>query len=92
MQVGWRVEAHVEQMSGSDVAKGLEHRLFDARMLTLQVHEETLDALPLQAEVSARRTAAADNRQPTRLGIRTCFLFPDVNERPYHHMCAVVGT
>ncbi len=57
------IEATIEQMARHDVAERLQHRALDARVLALELDDQALDALPLQAEIAARRTAAADDRQ-----------------------------
>src|SRR5207248_2342505 len=62
-EIGGRVQPRVEQMARRDVGERLQHRLLDAGMLALELGEEPLGALPLQAEVAARRAATADNRQ-----------------------------
>ena len=90
-QLGRRVEPRVEQMPRRDVAERLQHRLLDAGMLDLELHQQPLGALPLQAEIAARRTAAADDRQLALLRVRPRFVFADVDERPDHHVRAVVG-
>ena len=46
-------------------------------MLALEIHQQPLDALPLQAEVAARRTAAADDRQLGFLRVLPGFVLAD---------------
>ena len=60
-------------------------------MLALELHQQALGALALQSQIAARRTTAADDRQPALLRICPRFLFAHVHQRPDHHMRAVVG-
>ena len=62
-QLAARIQARVEEVPRHDVAERLQHRLLDARVFLLEIEDQPLDALPLQAEVAARRAAAADDRQ-----------------------------
>jgi hypothetical protein len=78
-------------MAWHDVAERLEHRLLHAGMLLLQVENQALHALSLQAEVAARRTAAADNGQLALLRVETSLGFLYVDQRPDDDMLAVVG-
>ena len=64
------IQAAVEQMARHDVAERFQHRLLDAGMLALEIHDQPLDALALQAEIAAGRTAAADDRQLAFLRVR----------------------
>ena len=86
-----RIQAGVEQMPRRDVAQRLEHRLLDARMLDLEIHQQPLDPLALKAEIAAGRTAAADDRQLRFLGVRPRLVLADIDQRTNHHMRAVVG-
>ena len=57
------------------LAERLEHRGLDVGMLALELHDQALDALALQAQVAAGRAAAADDRQIVlpRVGARLGF-------------------
>src|SRR5688572_3563815 len=85
-----RIEARVEQMPRHHVAERLEHRLLDARVLDLEIHDQSLDALALQAEIAACRTAAADDRQLDFLAVQPRLVLADVRERTNDHVLAVV--
>ena len=58
-----RVQPPVEQVPAGDVAERAHHRVLDLRVLDLELRDEPLDALALQAQIAAGRTAAADDRQ-----------------------------
>ncbi len=60
-------------------------------MLALEVHDQPFDALALQAEIAARRTAAADHRQRRFLGVGAGVGLLHVDHRPDHHVASVVG-
>src|SRR3989441_1140221 len=81
-QLPGRIQARVEQMPRRDVANRLEHRLLDARMLALQLHQHPFGALALQSQIAARRAAAADDRQLALFRIGARFGFAHVHERP----------
>src|SRR5262249_24562719 len=87
---GW-IESRVEQVARRDVAERLQHGVLDARMLALELHQETLGALALEAEIAARRTTAADDRQLALFRVRARFVFPYVHQRPDDDVRAVVG-
>ena len=67
------MESPVEQVAGVDVAEGAQHRVLDLGMLDLELGDEALDALALQAQVAASRAAAADDRQLRRLRVGARF-------------------
>jgi hypothetical protein len=50
-------------MTGANVRQCANHRALDVGMLDFELGDEALDALPLEAEIAASRTAAADDRQ-----------------------------
>ena len=85
------VQPQVEEVPRLDVAQRLQHRVLHARVLDLEVHEEALHPLPLQAQVAAGRTAAADDRQRALLGVEACLVLTDVDQRPDDDVGAVVG-
>ncbi len=60
-------------------------------MLDLELGDEPLDALALQAEIAARRAAAADDRQRRRLGVVARLGLGDADERTNDDVLAVVG-
>src|SRR5688572_27161522 len=62
-QLAARIQAGVEKMAGHDVAEGLQHRLLHAGMLALEVENQPLHALALQAEIAAGGATAADDGQ-----------------------------
>ena len=49
--------------AASTLASALSIDGFTLGMLAFELHDQPLDALTLQAEIAARRTAAADDRQ-----------------------------
>src|SRR5687767_11544777 len=67
-EFGQRIEAAIEQMTRPDIRQRLDHRVLDLGMLDLQLRDQPLDSLALQAEVAAGRAAAADDRQRSLLG------------------------
>src|SRR5688572_9888084 len=85
-----RVEPRVEEVARHDVAERLEHRLLDARMLAFEVENEPLHALPLQAQIAAGRTAAADDGQPDFLAVETRLVLTHVDEGPNDNVLAIV--
>src|SRR4051794_21864238 len=90
-QLAARVQPRVEQVPFLDVTERLEHRLLDAGVLALEVEDQALDALPLQAQIAARRTAAADDRQGAFLGVEPRLVLADVGQRTNDDVLAVVG-
>src|SRR5258705_13619392 len=90
-QLAARIEPHIEEVPRHDVAERLQHRLLDARMFLLEVENQPLDALPLEAEIAAGGTAAADDRQFALLRVHARFGLLDVHERPDNDVLAVVG-
>ena len=58
---------------------------------TLEIDDQPLDALALQAQVAAGRAAAADDRQPDFLAVQPRLVLADVHERPNDDVLAVVG-
>src|SRR5262245_20634433 len=60
-------------------------------MFGFELHDQALCTLALQPEVSARRAAAADDRELALLGIGARFVFSHVDERPNNDMRAVIG-
>src|ERR1043165_4363977 len=85
------IETRIEEMPRHDVAERLEHRLLDAGVLLLDIEDQALDALALQAEVTAGRAATADDRQLTLFRVEPRLGFLDVNQWPDHDVLAVVG-
>ena len=73
-----------------DVLQRLDHRALDARMLALEIHQQALDTLALQAEVTAGGTAASDDGKSAFLRVRPSFFFADVDEWPDHDVGTVV--
>src|SRR5262245_21927267 len=65
---GW-IQPRVQQVARRDVGQGLQHGLLDAWVLDLELHDESFRTLALQGQITARWTAAADNRQLALLGI-----------------------
>src|SRR5207249_422721 len=86
-----RLRLYAEEMTGNDVAERAEHRAFDVRMLDLELGDQALDALSLQAQVAARRAAAADDRQAALACVGARIALADVHERPDDDVTAVVG-
>src|SRR5215471_21360070 len=78
-------------MTRLDVPEGLEHRILDAGVLPLELHQHPLRPLTLQPEIAACGTAAADDRQLALFGVRTGLVLANEYQRPDHDMCAVVG-
>src|SRR5690349_16199423 len=72
-QLAARVQAGVEQVARHDIAQRLQHRLLDARVLDLEIHDQPLDALPLQAEVAAGGTTAPDDLEVPLLRVQASF-------------------
>src|SRR5262245_60547066 len=72
------------------MAERLDHRALDVGMFQLELGDEPLDPLALEAQVAARRTAAADHRQPALLRIAPGLGLGDVDERPDDDVLAVV--
>src|SRR5262249_44417868 len=68
-QLGGRGETGVAQMPRGAGGQRLEPRLPDPGMPALELHDQLLRALPLQAQVAARGTATADDRQLTFLRV-----------------------
>jgi hypothetical protein len=64
-----RLQARVEQVARDDVAERGDHRRLDVGVFDLELGDESLDALALQAEVAAGRAAAADDGQARLLGV-----------------------
>ena len=60
-------------------------------MLALELHDQPLDALALQAEIAARRATAADNRQLVLARVGAGLGFGHVNERANDDVRLVVG-
>ena len=60
-------------------------------VLDLEIHDQALDALALQAQVAAGRTAAPDDRQLDFLAVQPRLVLADVRERPNDDVLAVVG-
>src|SRR6185369_1941501 len=52
-QLAAGIEPGVEQMPRHDVRQRLEHRLLHAGVLDLEIHDQPLDTLALEAEVAA---------------------------------------
>src|SRR3954468_18270495 len=90
-QLATGIQPLVEQVPWHDIAQCFQHRLLHAGMLDFEVHDQALDALPLQAEIATRRTAATDDGQPHLLAVEAGLVFTDVGERPDHDMFAAVG-
>src|SRR5687768_7497304 len=53
------IETSIEEVAAGHVAERADHRVLDLGMLDFEPGDEPLDALPLQAQVAAGRTAAA---------------------------------
>jgi len=51
-EVGWRIQARIEQMSWRHVPQRLQHRLLHARMFALELHQQALRPLTLQAQIA----------------------------------------
>src|SRR6476469_4691060 len=49
------VQSLVEQVSRHDVRERLQHRLLDAGVFDLEIQEQALDSVPIEAEVPAGR-------------------------------------
>ena len=60
-------------------------------MLALELDEEPLRTLPLEAQIAACRATAADDRQPGFFRVRARFVFANVDERSNHDVCSIVG-
>src|SRR4029453_10440290 len=90
-QLAARIETRVEQMARHEVAERLEHRLLHAGMLLFQIENQALHALALQAEVAARRTAAADDRQLALLSVEARLGLLHVDQRPDDDVLTVIG-
>ena len=48
-QIGWRVQTPVEQMTRRDVGQRTDHRALDFGVLYLELGDQALHPLPLQA-------------------------------------------
>src|SRR6188474_1377048 len=56
-----RIQPSIQQVARHHVAERLDHRRLHVRMLALELDNQPLDALPLQAEIAAGRATAADD-------------------------------
>ena len=90
-ELATRIESLIEQMPGHHIAKRLQHRLLDTRMLDFQIHDEPLDPLTLEAEVAAGGAATADDWQADFLAVHPRLVFTDIRKRANHDVFAVVG-
>ena len=90
-QLAARVEARVEQCRGMTLPSAFSIDCLTPGVLALEIDDQPLDALALQAEVAARRTAAADDRQPDFLAVQPRLVLADVDQRPDDDVLAVVG-
>src|SRR5262249_17373398 len=63
----------------------------DVGMLDFELRDQALHPLALETQISARRAAAADDRQPGLLRVRACLGLEHVNERANDDVLAVVG-
>src|SRR5687767_1228628 len=79
-QLAARIQAGVEEVSRHDIAESLEHGLLHTGMFALEVENQPLDALALQAQIAARRAAAADDWQLALLGVQPRLVFTDVDQ------------
>ncbi len=59
-------------------------------MLALELDDQSLDALALQAQIAACRTAAANDRQIVFARVGARFRLGDIHQRPNHDVLAVV--
>ena len=91
-QIGWRVQTPVKEMTRRDVGQRTDHRALDLGVLYLELGDQALHPLPLQAKIPARRATAPDDRQLALLGMRARIRLGDRDERPDHHVTPVVET
>ena len=86
-----RVQPRVQQMPRRDIGQRLQHRILHAHVLALEVHQQLLDALALQAQIAARRATAADDRQLHRRRVIAAVGLAHIHERPNDDVRAIVG-